>query len=321
MIADKNNDELLYIDNMAAFDYDYHAGDRLSRFFQGLKEKKIWANVCPKCGFHSCPPRVMCGHCDEEMSGWVLQGQEGELLSFNVKYYEYFQPRQAKIVGKEPWADATVVLDGKAALMQGLVPADPKAHKTGDRYRIVWNENRKGNVNDILHYEKVTEDSPHEDYKYEVSSEPPPLLQYFTPEVKLYSPFRKWYGSTISKFFKTIRDEKKLTATVCTKCNKTYCTPKTICPDCFSSLNEYKDISGEGVIVGKTIVRYSEQGHPYPSPYAIAIIKLDGTDNTFNHMIGEVELDDIKIGMRVMPVFKVDRVGNILDIKYFKPIE
>jgi uncharacterized OB-fold protein len=38
-------------------------------------------------------------------------------------------------------------------------------------------------------------------------------------------------------------------------------------------------------------------------------------------MLGEVDLDNIKIGMRVKAVFREDeRKGNILDINYFKPV-
>ena len=320
MTENKKNEELLYIDNMAAFDYKYHAGDRMSRFFQGLKDKKIWANACPKCGFHSCPPRVMCGHCDTEMTNWVLQGDEGELISFNVKYYEFFHPRHAKIVGKEPWADGTVRLNGKAAMMQTLMPADPKAHTPDARYKVVWNDKRKGSVEDIKYYERLSDEIAPTPFQYESTENPPPVEEYFVKDVKLYSPYRKWYGATLTEFFKKIRDEKKLTATICKKCDKTYCMPKTICPECLAKLDEYVDISGEGTVVAYTIVRYAEQGHPYPAPYVLAIIKLDGVDNTFNHVISGITLEDIKVGLRVKPEFKVDRVGNILDIKYFKPL-
>lgn len=36
--------------------------------------------------------------------------------------------------------------------------------------------------------------------------------------------------------------------------------------------------------------------------------------------LGEVDFDQLKIGMKVQAVFKEERVGNILDIKYFKPL-
>jgi uncharacterized OB-fold protein len=38
-------------------------------------------------------------------------------------------------------------------------------------------------------------------------------------------------------------------------------------------------------------------------------------------MIGEVDLHTLKIGMRVKAVFREQREGNLLDIRYFKPVE
>jgi uncharacterized OB-fold protein len=32
-----------------------------------------------------------------------------------------------------------------------------------------------------------------------------------------------------------------------------------------------------------------------------------------------VDLDKVRVGMKVEPVFKEERVGNILDIQYFRP--
>jgi uncharacterized OB-fold protein len=49
-------------------------------------------------------------------------------------------------------------------------------------------------------------------------------------------------------------------------------------------------------------------------------VKLDGADTGMVHFIGEVKPADIKIGMKVKAVFKDKREGNILDIKYFKPV-
>jgi hypothetical protein len=41
------------------------------------------------------------------------------------------------------------------------------------------------------------------------------------------------------------------------------------------------------------------------------------------HKLGEVEPDEVKIGMRVQAVWKPegDREGSITDILYFKPIK
>ena len=41
------------------------------------------------------------------------------------------------------------------------------------------------------------------------------------------------------------------------------------------------------------------------------------------HLLGEVEPDEVKIGMKVQAVWKPakERVGAITDILYFKPVE
>jgi uncharacterized protein len=54
------------------------------------------------------------------------------------------------------------------------------------------------------------------------------------------------------------------------------------------------------------------------APFAYGIIKLDGADTGLPHYLGEVEFEKIKIGMRVEPIFRKERQGTILDIKYFK---
>jgi uncharacterized OB-fold protein len=37
-------------------------------------------------------------------------------------------------------------------------------------------------------------------------------------------------------------------------------------------------------------------------------------------MLGEVDPEQLRVGMRVQAVFQKEREGSILDIKYFKPI-
>ena len=50
------------------------------------------------------------------------------------------------------------------------------------------------------------------------------------------------------------------------------------------------------------------------------IIKLDGSDTSLVHLLGEINPDDIKIGMRVEAVFSQETKGSIQDIAYFKPV-
>ena len=58
---------------------------------------------------------------------------------------------------------------------------------------------------------------------------------------------------------------------------------------------------------------------PKEPPYAYGVIKLDGASTGIVHLIGGVDLNKIKVGMKMEPVFKEKREGSILDIDYFKP--
>jgi hypothetical protein len=85
-------------------------------------------------------------------------------------------------------------------------------------------------------------------------------------------------------------------------------------------MDQWVEVSNEGILMSYTMVYQSEPSYPIKTPFAYGIIKLDGADTGFAHIIGEVNPKDLKIGIRVKAVFKDKRVGSILDISYFKPV-
>jgi uncharacterized OB-fold protein len=147
----------------------------------------------------------------------------------------------------------------------------------------------------------------------EISDEP------VNVEVKAYSSFVVSVGATGTTFLKAIRDEKKIMGIKCPSCGKVYVPPRSHCPTCFSRMSEWVDLSGKGTLSSYTVVRYEEPYLPKPVPFAYGVIQMDGADTGMAHILGEVDLDKIKVGMRLEPVFKDEREGSILDIDYFKP--
>ena len=142
---------------------------------------------------------------------------------------------------------------------------------------------------------------------------------------QLMLPYRFEAGRTGSKFLREIRDNKKILGLKCTKCNKVYVPPRSTCKECFSQLDNWVEVGNEGKLLTYTVLRVTRDAErdvlKKQLPVAYGIIKLDGADTGFVHMLGEVDLDNIKIGMRVKAVFREDeRKGNILDINYFKPV-
>lgn len=133
-------------------------------------------------------------------------------------------------------------------------------------------------------------------------------------------PYTWSVGETGSRFFIEIRDNKRIFGTHCPECNYTFVPPRKVCPRCFEKGMEWKELGDEGILLTYTIPHYHEDVHPIKDPFAFGIIKLDGADTGFTHLLGEFQPGELRKDLRVRAVFRDERKGNILDIKYFKPI-
>jgi uncharacterized protein len=134
-------------------------------------------------------------------------------------------------------------------------------------------------------------------------------------------PYKYSVGSMASKFFIKIRDSKVISGAKCPKCGFVNVPPRSVCPKCFSKVEELVDLSGKGTLQTFTIVHYESSVQALKPPYAIGVIKLDGADTGMTHFIGDVDAKSIKAGIKLEPVFKDKREANILDIEYFRPVK
>ncbi len=127
-------------------------------------------------------------------------------------------------------------------------------------------------------------------------------------------------GAVGSRFLIELRDKKRIMGTRCPACNRVYVPARSICKDCFGQLDEWVKVSDRGTVLTYAVDHESKPIQPMATPIVYGIIQLDGADTGFVHMLGEVDPDQLRVGMKVQAVFKEERVGNILDIKYFKPL-
>jgi len=127
-------------------------------------------------------------------------------------------------------------------------------------------------------------------------------------------------GAVGSRFLIELRDKKRIMGTRCPACNRVYVPARSICKDCFGQLDEWVEVSDRGTVLTYAVDHESKPIQPVEPPIIYGIIQLDGADTGFVHMLGEVDPEQLRVGMKVQAVFKEERVGNILDIKYFKPL-
>ncbi len=128
-------------------------------------------------------------------------------------------------------------------------------------------------------------------------------------------------GVAGERFYIALRDEEKLLATRCEKCNITFMPPRLYCDNCFTELASFMEVPSKGVIESYTITYFDRDGQALPEPEILAFVKIDKTDGGLIHRIGEIKPESLKIGSKVTAVFeaKKERKGALTDIKYFKP--
>jgi uncharacterized OB-fold protein len=92
------------------------------------------------------------------------------------------------------------------------------------------------------------------------------------------------------------------------------------CERCLSELEEWVDVGIVGEIQTFTRLFVNYDGTSRPDPELVALISFG--DGGLIHRIGNLEPDQIEIGMAVKAIFKPleQRQGSILDIDYFEPI-
>lgn len=138
-------------------------------------------------------------------------------------------------------------------------------------------------------------------------------------------PFRYAVGRYGSKFFMELRDHKRLLGIRCSKCGKVYVPPREVCGPCFQRMEDLVEVGSTGTLVAYTILRFSfldpETGKQKPVPYGYGFIRLDGSDNAFQHFIEIRDESKIKIGARMRAVFREKRKGNLADIRHFEVLE
>ena len=127
--------------------------------------------------------------------------------------------------------------------------------------------------------------------------------------------------------FKVLGDDRVYVRYVCPKCGKTLVPARSFCPECSVDMGEWKEVSQEGEIFTWMLATEPFAGMPAQPPFIGALIRLDRTDCDFLHLVGGLDLSGpeavksrIKRGTRVKAVWREDKEGHILDIRYFEPI-
>jgi uncharacterized protein len=139
------------------------------------------------------------------------------------------------------------------------------------------------------------------------------------------SPIRLEYrytpGEAASRFFREVTDNSRLVGQRCPECGKVYVPPRGVCPRDGVPTPEEVEVPGTGTVTIFCIVNLPFAGQLVECPYVCASVLLDGADSELFHLIQEVDPAEVRMGMRVEPVWVEagDEAAGLARIKYFRP--
>ena len=138
-------------------------------------------------------------------------------------------------------------------------------------------------------------------------------------------PYRHTAGRAATRFFRELKDNKRIVGVRCPSCRRVLVPPRGFCERCFVPVDDFVAVGDKGTLTTFTIV-YAHFTSLPPPPYCVGIIKLDGADTGLIHYIGGVDLQDmeaakkaISVGMRLQAIWRDEREGKITDIECFRP--
>lgn len=111
----------------------------------------------------------------------------------------------------------------------------------------------------------------------------------------------------------------------CDTCRKIVVPPRTVCEWCYRLMRSFVPLKDTGVVNTFSLCYVTWDVKRIKDPEIPAVIEIEGASplHGIMHMLGEVDPEDVEIGMRVQAVWKPadEREGAITDILYFKPIK
>ncbi|MET7310936.1 Zn-ribbon domain-containing OB-fold protein [Streptomyces sp. NPDC005134] len=198
-----------------------------------------------------------------------------------------------------PFAWVLVKLDGAdTALLHVLDAPGPEAVNTGMRVRIRWAPQRTGAITDIACFEP---------YEGEATAESTPHSGEFAdPVTGIVTPARLDYtytpGRAQSAYLKAL-SEQRTVGERCPSCHKVYVPPRGACPTCGVATVEQVEVGPRGTVTTYCIVNIKAKNLDIEVPYVYAHIALDGADLALHGRIGGIPYDQVRMGLRVEPVW------------------
>ena len=129
-------------------------------------------------------------------------------------------------------------------------------------------------------------------------------------------------GVAGERFFKEMRDQRRLLASRCPSCQEAFLPPKMYCERCFEETTDWMPVIGPGYVKSFTVLHLSLEEEPLDEPILVAIIAWEGKRGGLVHRVAGIKptAREVRTGMAVEPVWAEVRAGSMSDILHFRPV-
>ncbi|MFK0049236.1 Zn-ribbon domain-containing OB-fold protein [Streptomyces sp. NPDC090741] len=288
--------EVLRAPLVVEFPFTRSLGPVQSAFLTGLRERVV-------LGVKTADAKVMVPPVEydpvtaEEIRELVEVGATGTVTTWAWNG----SPRPNQPLAT-PFAWVLVRLDGAhTAILHALDAPGPEAVRTGMRVRIRWADERTGAITDIACFE------PHDSPDGAEAAQATPHDGQFTDAVTgivaaarldyTYSP-----GRAQTAYINALA-ERRTVGERCPSCHKVYVPPRGACPTCGVATTDQVEVGPAGTVTTYCIVNIKAKNLDIEVPYVYAHIALDGADLALHGRIGGIPYDQVRMGLRVEPVW------------------
>lgn len=145
----------------------------------------------------------------------------------------------------------------------------------------------------------------------------PVVSEALTAPHHLTYTYKRSLGPVLSAFFTGLRDRRLLG--VRRADGRVLFPAKEYDPDTSESLSELVDVGSTGVVTSWVWVAKPRRQQPLERPFAYALVKLDGADTAFVHVVDSGDASRMATGMRVRARWADETKGAITDF-VFEPL-
>ncbi|MCX5112762.1 OB-fold domain-containing protein [Streptomyces sp. NBC_00378] len=275
------------------FPFTRSLGPVQSAFLTGLRERTV-LGVSTAGGKVLVPPVEYDPVTAEELRELTEVAATGTVTTWAWNP----APRPAQPLAT-PFAWVLVRLDGAdTALLHALDAPGPDAVHSGMRVRIRWAAERTGAITDIACFEPYDggdtgQSAPHDG-------------EFTDPVTGIVTPARLDYRYTPGRAQSAYLDalsRQHIVGERCPSCHKVYVPPRGACPTCGVATTEQVEVGPRGTVTTFCIVNIKAKNLDIEVPYVYAHIALDGADLALHARIGGIPYDQVRMGLRVEPVW------------------